>query len=290
MGRFTRLLLVSLAALLLQGCSAVRLGYNNADSLARWWIDQSVDLSSDQDAVVRELLARFHAWHRKTQLPDYATAASQAQQLIAGQATAKDILGFVDGIIHRARTLTEQATPDVADFLLTLKPAQIERMAVQFAEKNVAFAEEIQLADGTGGQRKAQFRRVLERTESWFGEFGDVQKAALWQVIEDQPIGTQFWYDERLRRQREWLDLVRLVQRERPPRERVMQLLREYAAQFDLPNDPARLLQAQALRRNSAELFLAILGVATPAQKAHAQHKLEDLIEDFTLLSREGSP
>ncbi|MCX7170943.1 MAG: hypothetical protein NTY41_11830, partial [Proteobacteria bacterium] len=115
-------------------------------------------------------------------------------------------------------------------------------------------------------------------------------KAALRQSIAGLPIGTQFWYDERLRRQREWLELVRLVQRERPPRERIMSLLRDYAAQFDLPNEPARQLQAQALRRNSAELFLARRAMATPEQRAHVQHKLEDLIEDFTVLSREGPP
>lgn len=287
---FTRLLLVSLATLFLQGCSAVRLGYNNADSLARWWIDQYVDLSPEQDALARERLVRFHAWHRKSQLPDYVVLARQTQQLLAGQPTADEVLALLEGVIRRGRTLAEQATPDIADFLLTLNPAQIERMAAQFAEKNADFAKDIQLAEGETGQRQAQLRRVLERTEYWFGDFSDEQKAALRQVIAGLPIGTQFWYDERLRRQREWLELVRLVQRERPPRERIMQLLREYAAQFDLPNESARLLQAQALRRNSAELFLAILGVATPAQKAHAQHKLEDLIEDFTLLSREGSP
>ncbi|MCE9569808.1 MAG: DUF6279 family lipoprotein, partial [Rhodocyclales bacterium] len=72
MYRFIRhLLLIPVLGILLQGCSAVRLGYGNADSLARWWIDQYVDMSPEQDALARERLLRFHAWHRKTQLPDY---------------------------------------------------------------------------------------------------------------------------------------------------------------------------------------------------------------------------
>jgi len=288
MRRFAHFLILIFAALLLQGCSAVRLGYNNADSLARWWIDQYVDLSPEQDALARERLARFHAWHRKSQLPDYVVLGRQAQQLLAGQPTAGDVLALLDGVIRRGRTLAEQATPDIADFLVTLNSAQIERMAGQFAEKNADFGKEIRLADGESGQRQAQLRRVLERTEYWFGDFSDEQKAALRLIIAGLPIGTQFWYDERLRRQREWLELVRQVQRDHPPRERIMSLLREYAAQFDLPNEPARLLQAQALRRHSAELFLAILAMTTAEQRVHVQHKLEDLIEDFTVLSREG--
>lgn len=282
---FRQFLIFAVAGLLLQACSAVRLGYDNADSLVRWWIDQYVDMSPEQDLLARERLSRFHVWHRRSQLGDYISLARQAQKLIAGQPSASDALTLLESVIQRGRGLAAQATPDIADFLLTLAPGQIERMAGQLEEKNATFAKEVQLADGAGGQRKAHLRRVLERTEFWFGDFGEEQKVRLRQVIDGQPIGTQFWYDERLRRQREWLDLVRLVQRDHPQRERVVQLLHEYAARFDLPADPARLAQAQALRRNAAELFVAIHAVTTPEQRAHAQHKLDDLIGDFTALS-----
>lgn len=280
-----RMLLGIVVMLLLQGCSAVRLGYNNVDSLARWWIDQYVDLSPEQDALLRERLSRLHLWHRRAQLPEYASLARQAQKIIAGQPTSSDALTLLDGVIRGGQVLAAQATPDIADFLLTLSPGQIERMAGQFAEKNAVFAREVQLADGESGQRKAQLKRVLERVEFWFGDFSDEQSMALRQFIEGQPIGTQFWYDERLRRQREWLELARLVQRTRPPREQLSYLLQQYAARFDLPSDQLRLAQAQSLRRNSAELFLLIHATATAEQRAHALHKLDDLANDFASLS-----
>jgi len=282
-----RLFFVLVAGLLLQGCSAVRLGYGNADSLARWWIDQYIDMSPEQDALVRERLARYLAWHRKTQLPDYASVLRQGQKFVAGQPATGDALALTDAIVRRGRTLAEQATPDIAEFLATLTPAQIERMAARLAEKNADYAKEARLADGEGGQRKARYKRLLERAEYWFDDFGDEQKAALRRLIDGQASGSQFWYEERLRRQREWLDLARLVQRERPPRERVVQLLRDYSARFDLPADPARLAQATALRRASAELAVAVQAMTTPAQRAHAEHKLGDLIRDFTELSQD---
>jgi hypothetical protein len=282
-----RLFFVLVASLLLQGCSAVRLGYGNADSLARWWIDQYVDMSPEQDAFVRERLARYLAWHRKTQLPDYVSVLRQGQKFVAGQPATGDALALTDAIVRRGRTLAEQATPDIAEFLATLTPAQIERMAARLAEKNADYAKEARLADGEGGQRKARYKRLLERAEYWFDDFGDEQKAALRRLIDGQASGSQFWYEERLRRQREWLDLARLVQRERPPRERVVQLLRDYSARFDLPTDPSRLAQATALRRASAELAVAVQAMTTPAQRAHAEHKLGDLIRDFTELSQD---
>jgi len=282
------LLLALLAALLLQACSAVRLGYGHADSLARWWIDQYVDLSPEQDALVQERLARFFAWHRKTQLPDYANLLRQGKNFVAGQPTASDALLLGDGIVRRVRTLTEQALPDVADLLLTISPAQIERIAQRYAEKNTDYAKDARLAEDEGAQRAARYKRLRERAEYWFGDFSSAQEATLRQLIEGQSAGSRFWYEERLRRQRELLDLMRQVQRERLPHDKVIQLLRDYAARFDLPADPPRLAQAQVLRRASAELAIAILALTTPAQRAHARQKLDDLIHDFTELAQQG--
>jgi Family of unknown function (DUF6279) len=281
-----RVIFLLVTALFLQGCSAVRLGYGNADSLARWWIDQYLDLSPEQDALTRERLARLTAWHRKTQLPDYVTLLRQGKAFAAGQPTTNEALMLSDNIIRRVRVLAEQATPDLADLLVTLTPAQIDRMAARFAEKNVDLAKEIRLAEGDAAQHKARYKRLLERAEYWLGDFSDAQENALRRMVEARDPGGQFWYEERLRRQRELLDLMRQVHRERPPRERIIALLRDYTARFDLPPDPVKLQRALAMRRASAELTVAILAMATPAQRAHAGQKFDDLIHDFTELSK----
>ena len=289
MYRFARqLLLIPIFGVLLAGCSAIRLGYDNAGSLARWWIDQYVDMSPEQDALTRERLIRFHAWHRKTQLPEYAALLHQGRIFATGQPTVTDTLALGEDIIRRGRALAEQATPDIADFLATLGPAQIERMAARLAEKNADFAKEAKLGEGEPAQRKARYKRLLERAEYWFGDFSDPQEASMKRLVEGQSAGSQFWHDERLRRQREWLELARKVQQERLPRERSMQLLRDYAAHFDLPSDPRRLTQALALRRASAELAVAIHALTTPDQRAHAGRKLDELTHDLTELSQEN--
>lgn len=282
--------LLLLALLLLQACSAVRLGYQNADSLTRWWMDQYLDFEPAQEALVRERLARLHGWHRRTQLPDYANVLRQAQGLAGGSPTADDVLALGDAVIARVRATAEQAIPDMADLLPTLTTAQIERMERRFAEKNEERAREEGLVDGETGQRKARYKRTLERAEYWLDSFGGAQKAALRQLIDGQTAGSQFWHEERQRRQREWLELVRKVVREKPPRERIVQSLREYLVDFDLPRDPARLAQARALRRASAELAVAILGLATPAQREHARHKLGDFIADIMELQQQSDP
>ena len=204
--------------------------------------------------------------------------ASATELLRGGQLTA---LG--DLVV---RVLAERATPDVADLLATLTTDQIDRMAARFAEKNVDLAKEMRLTEGEAAQKKARYKRVLERAEDWLGDFSDKQESTLQRMAEAQDPGGQFWFDERLRRQRELLDLMRQVQRERPPRERTIALLRDYSARFDLPADPVRLRRALTMRRASAELTVAILAMATPTQRDHAQKKFDDLIHDFAELSQ----
>ena len=287
--RFVRhLTIIFVTSLLLQGCSAVRLGYGNADSLARWWIDQYVGMSPEQDALARERLTRVHVWHRKTQLPDYVSFLRRAQKSVTGQPTTADALTLGEEMIRLGLTLAEHTTPDIADFLATITPEQIERMAARLAEKNAEYAKEAHLADGEAGQRKARYKRLLERAEYWFGDFSGEQKTALRQMVDGQSAGSQFFYEERLRRQREWLALVRQIERERLPREQVIKALRGYAAGFDMPVDAARHARTLALRRASAELAVAIHAMTSPAQRAHARHKLDDLMRDFTELSKEA--
>jgi hypothetical protein len=281
------LLLVSMA-LLLPACSAIRLGYGNADSLARWWLDQYLDLSPEQDALARERLPRLMVWHRKTQLPDYAAVLGQARSLAVGKPTAADGLELTEAVIRRVRRLADQAIPDAADLLLTLTPAQIERMSARMADKNLSYAKEARLAEGEAGQRKARFKRLLERAEYWYGAFSDGQEAAIRQLIDTRPSGAQFWYDERLRRQNELLDLARKVQAEKPSRERVMALLRDYADRFDMPSDPSRRATALALRKESSELAAAIQALTTPAQREHARSKFDDLIREIGELAQEA--
>ncbi len=281
-----RLALILFAALLLQSCSAVRLGYSNADSLARWSIDQYLDLSPEQDALTRERLTRLLSWHRKTQLPDYVTVLRQGKDFAAGQPTVSDALTLGDDLIRRVRVVADQATPDIADLMATLTPAQIDRMAARFADKNIDLAKDMRLAEGEAAQHKVRYKRLLERSEYWFGDFSSEQENALRRMVEAQDPGSQFWFEERLRRQRELVDLMRQVQRERPPRERIIKLLRDYTARFDLPSDPARLARALAMRRASAELSVAIHAMTTPAQRAHARQKLDDLIHDMAELSK----
>jgi len=280
--------LLILAALLLQACSAVRVGYGNANSLARWWLDQYLDFSPEQNQLVEDRLTRLHAWHRRSELPGYAAFLVEARVLIDRPTTTADALRLGDDIVLRIRRLADKALPDLADLFLNLIPAQIDQLAARFAERNKAYVKDAAVDDSEAARHEARAKRLLSRAEYWFGNLSEVQEKEFRRLIAAQPSGANFWYEERLRRQRELVDIARRIQRERPGREAALALLRDYANRFDTPPDAARRATADALRRNTAELAIALHAMTTPAQRNHARDRIDDLVRDITELSGEG--
>ncbi len=102
---FARRLLLLGAALLLAACSTgVRLGYNYADALLAYSIDGYVGLTPEQDQFVKERAAALMAWHRATQLRDYA----QLIEATRAQARRSDFRCRCAGVQPRGQFTTRR--------------------------------------------------------------------------------------------------------------------------------------------------------------------------------------
>ena len=58
---------------LITGCSATQFIYNRVDIVIRWYLDDYVSLSRDQQAQFDERLDDLLSWHRQEELPSYVT-------------------------------------------------------------------------------------------------------------------------------------------------------------------------------------------------------------------------
>ena len=110
----------ALLAVLAAGCTAVRLGYTQADILLGWRANSYFELDHDQRRDFSARLDRLLAWHRYEQLPEYAafltTAIDKAQHALKPE----DIAWLVDGFRARYRIIVNHGTNDAADLLATL--------------------------------------------------------------------------------------------------------------------------------------------------------------------------
>jgi hypothetical protein len=282
---WSRRIFAILGAAALCACSAMKLGYQQGDRLAYWWIDNYVDVSSAQEPPTREAIARFFAWHRKAQLPEIAGLLQQAKTEVRQPLTPAMVEHFQDVSQQLARRSFEQAMPDMADLLLTLTPDQIDRMEKKFADGNAKYRKKF-LNPDQAEREDARFDKVMEYARLVYGNFSGEQEQAIRARVNPVVQNAGARYAERVARQQEWLRMVRYVQATQPPKAQVTDLLRRFRDYWQ--NPPGKHAASHEANQNAGiALTVAIANMTTPQQKAHAQDRFQKWIDDTHALMRE---
>ena len=103
-GPVTRLAAIAAIAVSVASCAAIRIGYNNADTLALLQLDSYLDLTDEQEQKCKERLNALLAWHRTTQLRDYIALIDKMRATLGGPVTAADVMDFNQQLNARMMT------------------------------------------------------------------------------------------------------------------------------------------------------------------------------------------
>ncbi|MFT5643071.1 MAG: hypothetical protein ACI83P_000611 [Janthinobacterium sp.] len=284
--RIGQLCLIALIVVL-AGCSSIRLSYNYGDTLLYWWLDAYVDLDSGQKDRIRKDIDNLFAWHRNTQLKDYASLLENAQRQLQSNPTQAILLANYDSVKNSTQLVLLKAGPELAELARSLQPDQIASLEKKFASNNEDFRKKF-LTGNIEERQRMRYQNTLEKFEQWFGSFSREQESAIRAASNARPLDNQLWLDERMLRQKKTIALVRKVQREKLGQEATMVLIR------DLINDGyAHQDQSEhkaffdASKDATAKMVMAVIKMTTPAQKAHVQKRMQGWIDDFKSLSIE---
>jgi hypothetical protein len=284
----TRVLFLIALLALVTGCSTIRFTYNHGDTLLYWWLNAYVDLDSDQADWVKKDIDNLFQWHRKTQLRDYAGLLSNWQHQLAGNPTQADLLSDYRDIKTRTELLAFKALPDLADLARSVKPEQIGQIEKKFRKNNDDFRKKFMSGD-IEKQRRVRFEKAMDQLELWFGHFSSEQQAVLRKASDARPLENDVLLQERMLRQQKIVSLLRRVQQEKLNKEQTMaaihDLLRGF---FDRMEAPERKAFYDAYVDSTSKFILAAIRIATPAQKVHAQKRMQGWIEDFNSLAPTG--
>jgi len=283
-----RLFIAGCGLLALAGCmSMVGFGYRQADHIAAWKADQYFDLDANQKEEFHKRFARFYTWHRYEQLPDYASFLASGGQRIERGLTSADIDWFAEGLRSRYRRMVRYAAADAADMLATLTPAQIDTLEKQWQKDNRKFASEHKL-DGTPEDRKqALARRMLSRIKDWTGSLSDAQEARIVALLNKLPDTEQARYEDRLRRQREFFQLL---QSRRGERQQFAARLTQWLSDWETGRNAEYARVADAAWQQRTQFYVALEHMLTPEQRATLVHRLQNHIQEFRTLAQEGRP
>jgi hypothetical protein len=287
--RWRRIIGAALLALVLAGCSMVRIGYSQAPTLAYWWIDGYLDLDGAQSARLREELDHFFDWHRRQELPAYAALLARGQrEVMQPTITPAAFCAWRDELQKRIDAAAEQATPPLAALALTLTPEQLNHMERKLAKNGDSMRKDFAQPD-RDERAAASFERTLERYQNFYGKLDEAQRRRLAELLAASSFDPERWLAERDRRNRDLIATLsgvaaaaRSPEAERQARAAV-RLLIERAQRS--PRPEYRAYQERLVLDNCA-LASAMHATTTPAQRRHARDKLKGWEEDMRLLAQ----
>jgi hypothetical protein len=265
------------------GCSVVRVGYNQADHLAYWWLDRFVDFDETQKVRVRTDLGQWFSWHRREHLPKYAGLLARSRTMVLEDTTPEKTCGIWTEIRGYMDTAFDKALPIAVDITSTLTPQQIQNIERRYAKINEEFDEDHIQGDAEA-RLKRSIKRTVERAEFFYGKLDNQQREFVTQRLAASPYEVGIWNAERHRRQRDLVQLLRQLTAGTPDREKTQGALRAYMERiYRSPNENYRKYADQVWSYNCG--FVASLhNTTTPAQRAHAARKIKGWESDIQKL------
>jgi hypothetical protein len=276
---------VALAAVLVS-CSFTKLAYNQADTAAGWMADDYFDLNGNQKTEFQERFARFHAWHRSEQLPDYAEFMRAARGRVQDGLTSDEVLWFVDGIRTRYRTMARHGVPDAAALLATLSPAQIENMQRKWEKDNRKYVKEHKLNGTLEERQEYEAKRIAKHFKEWLAPLNSEQEQRVLAAVREMPDLGRERYEERLRRQKAFLEVLA---HRNEDRQQFESRLADWLTNWDRTRTPEYKKRYEASWRQRAELFASLERSLTAEQRNSSLQRMASYADDFTQLARRGS-
>jgi hypothetical protein len=288
--RIIRLALLALAGLAFSGCSMVRLAYDQAPNLVYFWIDGYVDVNGAQTPPLRDAIERWFAWHRRTQLPDYADLLARVQGEVTEPTTPAAVCAWQAEGERRLDAALDEAAPAAAELILSLTPEQLLHIERRMAKAQVEMRAEFLQADPVERRAKS-LERTTDRFETLYGRLDSGQRQRLAALLAASTFDAERWLGERRARQREMLQAMTLASdAARSGADRVEALQQAKVAAFLIVDRTGRSPRAdyrvyqQRLTQDNCALIASMHNAMTPAQRQHARAKLKGWEDDLRTL------
>lgn len=272
--------LVAILCVVLAGCSATRLVYNQLDWGLVWYLNRYFTLDDEQDAALRESVARNLEWHRTTQLPGYAQFFRGLIEELDGDVTPEMLDRRYDEIIAFWDEFVVHITPDVAAFFALLDQSQIDEFLENMEEENSDLWDEY--AGETPEERQERRRKAaLKGIRRTIGRLDAEQKELINAYLDTMVDVADEWMEGRRIWQQEFVDLMK----SRPPEPEFSDRLTNLMIDPNQFDDPAYRRTVEQNRWIVLEMMADLFNQMDEKQSARASNRLGRYARDFEILS-----
>jgi len=267
----------------LGGCSAVRIGYNNAPNLLYWWIDGYVDFDQNQSLKARATLDALHDWHRRQELPAYIALLQALQAIAPADVTPQQVCVHMASAQERLRALLARGEPGIAALVPSIKPEQIEHLSRQFSKRNESWRDKW-LSGTEAERRERRVKQAADRYEDFYGKLDERQLAVIRASVVSSRFDPQLRHEETLRRQQEALQALRQLLAANGSETNAAAAVHTVLQHALSPPDPAVRARLEAVTQDNCRAIADLHNSTSAAQRRLAIAALKNYEDDFRAL------
>ncbi|MCY1289578.1 hypothetical protein D9M68_371590 [compost metagenome] len=280
MSSVSRTVLLLLFAVLLVACSRIDLAYRNLDRLSLWWIDDYLDLSSEQKRWLEPRLQADLDWHCRTQLPRYLDWLADLRHLADQPSLQPEQLEtHFDHFDSALASIAERITPGSVELLRGLSDKQVDGLTKRF-DKDIRELRKEYLAPSPDKRVALRTKRMEQRLRPWFGRLSPQQRNRVQEWAARFTARSQSWLDNR----HHWQDSLLKALKNRTADDFPQHIGRLVQHPDSLWSEEYRRSYADS-RRELAELLGDLFNGASPVQRERLRTRLGELRDDLLGLS-----
>lgn len=273
------------ALLLLQACSAIKLGYQQLPTLSYWWLDSTVSFSGNQTPAAKEAIDKLYQWHRREELPGYAALLQRTADLSAGPVQPEQLCRVVDEVQARLDTLMRQAVAQATPVAMALGPRQLSHMARHWEQQNEEWEKEWLQGDAEARMAR-RLDKALGRYNSFYGELSAAQIALIKTQLAQSPWTAEWGRRDRQRRQQDLLSTLQRITQSNMTQAQAEAQLWAVWQRWLQPPDAGQRAVVQNLSQRACENLAQLHNTTTPEQRVRVARRLRAYERDFLDLNR----
>lgn len=263
----------------------VRLGYSQLPDLTYWWMDSYLDLGDAQSVALRNDLSKLHDWHRNQELLPLAHTLAQLQSLAMQDTTPAAVCRVVDEFHPRLQAVANQAAPGLARLAVSLKPEQLAHLQHQLTKRRQKWAEGW-LSNGPAERLEKRSKRLIDRSEMFYGRLDDAQRALLRASVLASRFDAGLAQTEMLRRHQDVWQTAQTLAGGSLSAQRAEDETRQLLWRLMRSPDPAYRQHADLIKLENCQTFELLHNSTTSAQK----QKLAETLRGYELDARALMP
>jgi hypothetical protein len=249
----------------------VKLFYNNADRLARWWVSDYIELDKTQREYFDTSADDILYWHRTTQLADYRRGLLElANTVESAEMDREELVKIVEKIEGWGVAVNSRAVPVALDILLALSPQQRQKFANALSKSNRDYVKEAKRKHSARAEDEAKDYAWLWR--KFVGRLSTEQRALISKKHFEMLPDAKVILDYRVEWQSKLLSALNAV----PPKVAVME---DLMVNFDAYYTPefTRMIEVNELVYQA--LTLELLASLTETQRGRMASELREYAE-----------